>query len=278
MLDELLDRVQPSDRGRLLDLACGTGQITFAIAEKFAEVWAVDQEPDMIRVVRDKARAARASHVHAVVSPVEDLDAPPGAFELMAVANAFHRLMRDAVAAKALEWLQPNRHLALLWATSAWAGKAAWQRALACVLSSWRTRFGADARVPIDSDWARHTRPDEAVLRAAGFDPLRSSRFPTAHKWSIEALIGFVYSTSFLPRVVVGYHAEAFETDIRRELGRFEPGNELSETIDFAYELARRPAQREDASWSGVRAECGGVRSRRPRRPSRVPARRPRAG
>ncbi len=242
MLDELLGLVQPSGRGRLLDLACGTGQITFAIAEQFAEVWAVDQEPDMIGVVRDKARVAGASQVRAVVAPAEGLDAPPGAFELVAIGNAFHRLRRDTVAANAFRWLQPNRCIALLWGTGPWTGEAAWQRALACVLSSWKTKLGAEARVPVGWEEAHREQPDALVLRAAGFDVVRSSRFSTAHDWSVEALIGFVYSTSFLPRVVLRDRTETFERDLRRELGSFEARNELSETIDFAYELARRPA------------------------------------
>jgi hypothetical protein len=31
-----------SGRGRLLDLACGTGQLAFALRDRFAEAWAVD--------------------------------------------------------------------------------------------------------------------------------------------------------------------------------------------------------------------------------------------
>jgi hypothetical protein len=79
------------------------------------------------------------------------------------------------------------------------------------------------------------------VLREAGFDVIRSSRFPTAHERSVEALIGLVCSTSFLPRAVLGHRAEMFERDLHRELDSFEARNELNETIDFAYELARRP-------------------------------------
>lgn len=40
MLGELLRSVLPSGLGSLLDLACGTGQIAFAIGRRFAEVWA----------------------------------------------------------------------------------------------------------------------------------------------------------------------------------------------------------------------------------------------
>src|SRR5262249_42575405 len=117
MLDELLGVVQPSGRGRLLDLACGTGQITLAIAARFGGGLAVDQEPDMIEAVRDKARVAGASHVRAVVAAAEGLDAPPGAFELVTIGNAFHRLRRDAVAADAFRWLEPGGFIALLWST-----------------------------------------------------------------------------------------------------------------------------------------------------------------
>ena len=242
MLDDLLGLVRPSGRGRLLDLACGTGQITFAIAERFAEVWAVDQEPDMIRVVRDKAQSGATGHVRAVLSPAEELRAPARAFELVTIGNAFHRLRRDTVAANAFRWLAPHRCIALVWSTGPWTGEAPWQRALASVLSSWKHKLGVEARVPVGWETARRRRPDAEALRSAGFEMIRSSRFPTPHTWSVEALIGLVYSTSFLPRVVLGDRAEMFERDLRRELGSFAARSELSETIDFAYELASRPA------------------------------------
>ena len=148
MIDGLLDAAGPSGHGRLLDLACGTGQITFALAERFAEVWAVDQEPDMIELVRAKAQAIPDTHVHAVAFRAEDLVAPANAFELVAIGNAFHRLRREAVAANSFRWLEPNRWIALLWSTAPWTGDAGWQVAMAAVVERWKTRLGAQARVP----------------------------------------------------------------------------------------------------------------------------------
>ena len=58
MLTDLIRRVEVPERGRLLDLACGTGQLAFALRRWFGEVWAVDQEPDMVAVVRAKAAAS----------------------------------------------------------------------------------------------------------------------------------------------------------------------------------------------------------------------------
>ncbi len=242
LIEALIEVVEPSGEGRTLDLACGTGQITFAIAEHFGEVWAVDQEPDMIELVRDKARGGCAGRVHTVVSRAEDLDAPAGGFELVAIGNGFHRLRRDEVAGNAFRWLRPHGWIALLWSESPWAGEADWQSALSAVVAHWRIAAGAEERVPAGWEQPRRERADADVLAAAGFEPVRSSRFPTAHDWTVEALIGFVYSTSALPRAVLGDRSEEFERDLRRELGSYAVANRLRDTIDFAYELARRPA------------------------------------
>ena len=101
LIDDLAVRSGATGRGRLLDLACGTGQVTFALASRFGEVWAVDQEPDMTSLVRQKARSAGLGHIRVLTSAAEDLQAPEGFFDLVAIGNAFHRLPRAAVAASA---------------------------------------------------------------------------------------------------------------------------------------------------------------------------------
>ena len=88
MTADLVRRAGVSGRGRLLDLACGTGQLAFPLRRWFAEVWAVDQEPDMIEVVRAKATTAEAPNFRPVVSSAETLGAQPEYFELAVIGNA----------------------------------------------------------------------------------------------------------------------------------------------------------------------------------------------
>jgi hypothetical protein len=121
-------------------------------------------------------------------------------------------------------------------------GDLDWQRALSALLEAWKSKLGVGDRVPAGWNNARRHRPDMAVLQAAGFEPVGSERFPTAHDWTADALIGFVYSTSFLPRAVLGDQADAFERDVRHEIGGLATDNVLRETIDFNFEVARRPA------------------------------------
>jgi ubiquinone/menaquinone biosynthesis C-methylase UbiE len=242
MLTDLVLRAGVSRRGRLLDLACGTGQLAFTLRRWFSEVWAVDQEPDMVELVRAKAAAAGAVEVRAIVSSAETLRAEPEYFELAVVGNAFHRLDRDLTAGRVLGWLKPGGHLALCWSSQPWSGEADWQRALAALLDRWMTALGAEGRIPAGWDLARQRRPDLQVLSDAGFEVAGSHEFAIGHRWSLPELAGLIRSTSFLPAAVLGDQGAAFDADLAATLGPYGDAGAFSQTMSFNYELARGPA------------------------------------
>ncbi|MDX3384311.1 class I SAM-dependent methyltransferase [Streptomyces niveiscabiei] len=296
MLADLVHRTSPSGHGRLLDLACGTGQLAFPLRAWFTEVWAVDAEAGMGDVVRakagvggevadakavgnraavggdvDRARdvAARvavggdvvgagagadvragaagaagtgdAAHVRAVTAKAEDLEMDAGSVELVVIGNAFHRLPRDLVARRALSWLEPGGHLALCWSTSPWAGPSDWQRAFGAVLRRWQEALGATSRVPSSAERRRRTDPDGEVLRRAGFEPAVRHEFAVEHWWTLDELAGHVRSTSFLPPSVLADRAAEFDGDLMAVLGPYAVDDHLTETVSFAYDLARKP-------------------------------------
>ena len=242
MLADLVLRAEVSQRGRLLDLACGTGQLAFPLRRWFSEVWAVDQEPDMVELVRAKATAGGAGEVRAIVSSAETFRAEPEYFELAVIGNAFHRLDRDLTAGRVLGWLKPGGHLALCWSPQPWSGEGDWQRALAAMLDRWMTALGAEGRIPAGWDVARQRRPDLQVLSEAGFDVAGNHEFPVGHRWSLPELAGLIRSTSFLPASVLGDQGAAFDADLADTLGPYSDGGAVTETMSFNYELARRPA------------------------------------
>jgi SAM-dependent methyltransferase len=96
LISDLVRRTGASGQGRLLDLACGTGQLAFALRSSFAEVWAVDQEPDMVAVVAVKAAAdPGAVPILPVVASAAELDAPPARFSVVVPALADHAAAFD---------------------------------------------------------------------------------------------------------------------------------------------------------------------------------------
>jgi SAM-dependent methyltransferase len=241
MIEELARTAQVSGRGRLLDLACGTGQLTFPLRQRFAEVWAVDQEPDMVEVVRVKAAAAGAGNVWPIVASAETLHAAAGHFELAVIGNAFHRLDRDLAARRIHGWLQPGGHLALCWSSTPWIGAARWQAALAATLDKWKAALGAGPRIPAGWELARQRRPDSRVLSDAGFQVAGSRQFAVGHRWTLPELAGFIRSTSFLPAEVLADQAGAFDADLAARLGPHSDAGTFTETVSFFCELAQKP-------------------------------------
>jgi len=231
MLTDLIRRADLPERGRLLDLACGTGQLAFALRGWFSEVWAVDQEPDMVEVVRAKAAARRAGDVRPIVSSAESLDAEPDFFDLVVIGNAFHRLDRDLVAGRVLQWLKPGGYLALCWSSGPWAGEDGWKAVL-----------GAQGRVPTGWDQPQKRRPDLELLADAGFEARGRHEFFIEHRWNLPELAGYIRSTSFLPPAVLGDQAAAFDADLAATLGQHGNSGAFTQTVDFAYDLARKPA------------------------------------
>jgi SAM-dependent methyltransferase len=243
MLDDLVRRARVTGQGRLLDLACGTGQLAFPLRHRFREVWAVDREADMVDMVREKAAAAGAGEIRPVVSDAETLDCAPGYFELAVIGNAFHRLGRDAVASRVLAWLRPGGCLALCWSSGPWPGEAAaWQRALAVTVAQWRARLGVEHRVPRGWDLPRQVRPDRQVLSEAGFQAVGRYEFAAGRSWTLAEIGGYVRATSALPAVVLGDQAAAFDADLAAALGRHaDADGRYPQTVSFAYDLASKP-------------------------------------
>jgi len=239
LIDDLTARTGADGTGRLLDVACGTGQVALALRPCFAEIWAIDQEPEMIAVAARKA--AGDARFRFRTGAAEELDLPAGAFDLVTIGNAFHRLPRDLVAANVRRWLRPGGYLALLWGGSPNYGDAPWQQTLNVLMHQWEHRNGADVRIPAGYHAARRALPDLEILAEAGFEIAASFHATVGHAWTIDEVAGYVASTSVLSAAALGDDAEAFDADLRDALGSCQRDGQLWQDMTFSCELARVP-------------------------------------
>lgn len=100
---------QASDHA--VDLGCGSGQVTLALAPRVASVLAVDISEKMIALLLDNARAKGIENVEGTALPVEQLDFARGSVDLVVTNYALHHLRdedKPVLVERVHGWLRPG--------------------------------------------------------------------------------------------------------------------------------------------------------------------------
>jgi ubiquinone/menaquinone biosynthesis C-methylase UbiE len=113
--DEILDRlVETAGLGagsRVLEVGCGTGQLTASLAARSLSITAIDIGAAM--VARASGRVT-APDVSFRVTSFEDLDAPASSFDAIVSATAFHWIDPEVAWTKSARLLAPGGWIAIL--------------------------------------------------------------------------------------------------------------------------------------------------------------------
>jgi len=100
----------------VVDLGCGTGQLSLPLARLGAQVLAVDVSAAMVQRLRSEARRLGVTQVEGLAMPIEKLALPPESVDLIVSSYALHHL-RDAdkarLVASAFGWLRPGGRIVI---------------------------------------------------------------------------------------------------------------------------------------------------------------------
>lgn len=160
----------------------------------------------------------------------EDLSTRMGLFKLVTFGASFHRMNRDLVAERVFDLLEHDGGLVIISPACPWNGREEWKDRLRKVIAKW---CGGDA---LASGGELH----EDVLARSGFHEIKVIDLPGTHAWTIEGLLGFLYSTSFASKLVLGEKAPEFERDLRRALCEYDASVGLAETTTTTIIAASR--------------------------------------
>jgi SAM-dependent methyltransferase len=243
LIDDLKKRSGITGHGMLLDLACGPGRVALRLSSCFREVWAIDLEPGMIDVGRDEAKKHGIENLRWMVGRAEDVEAPLKSFELITIGEAFHRLHQQFIGKRSLEWLLSGYCLATIGCNNIISGKEQWQRIVAEVVRKWTNRNPVTA--PNNTTQIRPCMGadhDQRALREAGFQDVDNYSFVHPHVWTIESVIGNLYSTSYCSRKILGDNIDEFEAELKRSLLSHNSSGRYKENMSCGYTLARKPA------------------------------------
>jgi predicted methyltransferase len=100
------------------DIGCGTGYFTRPMARAVAprgRVYAVDIQPEMLRLLRDRVQEAGLTNVELVLGENDDPKLPPESLDWILLVDVYHEFQQpEAMLAQMREALKPDGRVALL--------------------------------------------------------------------------------------------------------------------------------------------------------------------
>lgn len=223
--------------GRLLDAGCGTGKLTFLLKPLFADVVGIDRSAGMLAEAERQARERGISGVRWVLGGAEDAGEELGVFRLVSCGEAFHWMDHDKALMTWHRLLEKQGGLAVVSTGGGSAsGPELWQQAIWEVIHRW---LGPRRR---NAEWQeRSVKRHEEVIEASGLFQLVS--FGCVEHTGVrdlDSVLGFLYSTSFCNKGLLGKNVPRFEEDLRRSLLQVEPSGRFTELLKAEYILAKR--------------------------------------
>lgn len=101
--------------GQALDVGCGAGHLSFALAPHLARIVALDPSTPMLHTVRQAATAKGFPHIETAQSTAENLPCPDASFDLVCSRYSAHHWTHLALALKEMRRvLKPGGHLLLI--------------------------------------------------------------------------------------------------------------------------------------------------------------------
>ncbi|WP_456788235.1 class I SAM-dependent methyltransferase [Cellulomonas sp. P5_C5] len=209
-----------------LDLGCGTGQLTSALAGRVGTVIGMDPEPDMLAAAAAADRTGKAAWVLGSDSDLPTVGRTLLPLGALTVAVAIHWMDRDTLFRAARPLLRPGGGVAVVTNGSPlWLYDTDWSRDVAAFLRDWTGRPGATCQ----TDEAGRRLTHDALERA-GYDVTETTVEYTA-PLSIDAVVGGLLSAMTLPPEP---ERGRFAAGLERRLRPFEP---LTEEVVVTLQL-----------------------------------------
>lgn len=225
-------------RGRLLDVGCGPGNVTLALAPLFAEGIGLDPDEAMLAEAERQAARRGVTNVRWVHARAEDLPAGLGEIRVVMFASSFHWMDRDQVAATVLRMLEPGGafvHMSDLKDAPAGVAPLPLPAPPYAQIGELVRNYLGPVRRAGQGQIITGKTPDreDLVLARAGFENYQRHVVPAGQRVdrSADDIVAWTFSRSDSAPHLFGDRLGDFERDLRRLLRASAPDNRFAEHL-----------------------------------------------
>lgn len=223
VIDMLADMFGLTSNDIVIDLGCGTGQLTVPIAARVRAVAGVDPEPDMLARARLAAAEQGVTNVTWLLGADTDLSALVALLGgqragAVTIGQALHWMRYHELFPALVPLVRPGGGVAVITnGTPMWLQDSAWSQALRGFLQRWLDTTLTSA---CGTDEASQQRYSD-TMTAAGFDVTEAS-FEYADDLDLDHLVGSLYSAVPVQRLPPPDQRAAFAEQVRRAVAPHE--------------------------------------------------------
>lgn len=233
-IDDLVERLRLDGTGHLLDLGCGTGQLTLLLAAHVAEAIGMDPEPEMLGEAAQLARERGVTNVTWQQGSSEQVHADLGHFRLVTMGRSFHWMNREQVLATLDEIIDDDGFVVIANDSCLVRPATRWQQAIEEVQSLCVAEH-LDRTPPTGT---RQTH--EQILAKSTFRQVVRRVYEVERAWTVEQAIGYLYSTSFPLQRLLGERRAEFEDKVTAALLDIDPSGSYIEPVSLEVLIAGR--------------------------------------
>lgn len=231
----LVKRFSLDGNGKMLDLGCGTGQLALRFSDWFEQIVGIDLDLEMIQEAKRLTTELRAENMNwfngDIDSYRENYKEP---FRLVTIAKAFHWMDRTVLHETLYDMVSLNGGVAIIDNYSPNKEILPWQKKVNEVVKQW---YGEERRAG-NTTYSHPTISHQEVIEKSPFD-LEVYQMPTYDQiWTVDSIIGNIYSTSYGSKRFLGERAQLFEDHLREELLAVNETGIFKEKIETSVKLA----------------------------------------
>ncbi|MFA5048019.1 MAG: class I SAM-dependent methyltransferase [Patescibacteria group bacterium] len=224
---------------KLLDLGCGTGQLTIPLAPQFQEAIGLDPEKEMLTEAKKLADSMAINNINWVESTAENFPFGQNVFKLTTMGASFHWMRQDEILNQIYEHTEVGGGLVITSnPTSAWKNdyEEKWQATRRGIVQKY---LGQERRAG-DSIYVRPKDRFEDIIDRSPFGRHEEWTHEYEQSWTLDSVIGYLYSTSFAARRLFGDQIDDFEQELKTELLRLEPNGIFKEQVRLTALIATK--------------------------------------
>lgn len=186
--DSVLAHAAPAAGLDVVDLGCGSGQLTLELGPVARSVIAVDFSSSMLDLLEARAAVSGIPNIRTVLGPLQSFDLPAGTVDLIVTNYALHHLRHPEKAellSRAARWLRPGGRVVIGDMMFALTGDPVGKRIIADKVAIfarrgpggwWRIAKNAWHLVVSRRECPASLESWKAMLAAAGFEGIESER------------------------------------------------------------------------------------------------------